>query len=258
MIGTGPGEAAFMAPRAATLLEAADVVVGYTTYVDLIRPFIQNKTVLSTGMMKEVNRVDKAVNQALEGRCCALVSGGDAGIYAMAGLVFELCEKRGIPLVPHDRPAVDTFGKNALEIEVVPGIPALAAGAALLGAPLTHDFAAVSLSDLLTPWETIEKRISAAAAADFVLAIYNPKSKKRDWQLKRAGELIMAHRDQNTPVGVVTAAMRRNQQMTITTLGEMDQADVDMQTIVLVGNSASRCYSGFMYTPRGYGNKYPI
>ena len=247
-----------MAPRAATLIGMSDSVAGYTTYIDLIRDVIGDKTIISTGMMKEVERVEKAIAEALKGTTCSLVSGGDSGIYAMAGLVFEMCEKKGLTLVRHGEPCPENAGDKCLEIEVVPGIPALAAGASLVGAPLTHDFAVISLSDLLTPWEKIEKRISAAAAADFVIAIYNPKSKKRDWQLGRARDLILAHRDGNTPVGVVTSAMREQQKVSVTTLEKMDDVHVDMQTILLVGNDASVAYLNFMYTPRGYSKKYDI
>ena len=247
-----------MAPRAAALLEISDAVAGYTTYIDLIREAIGEKRIISTGMMKEVDRVEMAIAEALEGNTCSLISGGDAGIYAMAGLVFEMCEKKGLTLVRHGEPCPENSDSTCLEIEVVPGIPALAAGAALVGAPLTHDFAVVSLSDLLTPWDKIEKRITAAAAADFVIAIYNPKSKKRDWQLARARDLILEHRDGNTPVGVVTSAMREEQSVSVTTLEKMDEAHVDMQTILLVGNEMSVAYLDFMYTPRGYSKKYDI
>ena len=250
MIGTGPGDVAYMAPRAVELLKMSHVVAGYTTYIDLIREEIGDRPIISTGMMKEVDRVEQAIAQALKGITCALISGGDAGIYAMAGLVFEMCEKKGLTLVRHGQPCPREATGTCLEIEVVPGIPALAAGAALVGAPLTHDFAVISLSDLLTPWEKIEKRISAAAAADFVIAIYNPKSKKRDWQLARARDLILEHRKADTPVGVVTAAMRKQQQVSVTTLEKMDDAHVDMQTILLVGNGMSVSYLDFMYTPR--------
>lgn len=260
-------------------MQASDCVAGYTTYIELIRDVIKDKTIISTGMQKEVDRVEMAIAEALKGKSCAIVSGGDAGIYAMAGLVFEICQKKGLRLIRYDEhekskesrdntacpPAAragedicGTSNNNTLEIEVVPGIPALAAGAALLGAPLTHDFAVVSLSDLLTPWEKIEKRISAAAQADFVIAIYNPKSKKRDWQLAKAKELILEHRSGDTPVGVVTSAMREDQQITITTLKDMDTADVGMQTILLVGNESSVQYLDFMFTPRGYSGKYDI
>lgn len=258
MIGTGPGDVSYMAPRAVELLEMSQSVAGYTTYIDLIHEVIKDKTLISTGMMKEVERVELAIAEALKGTTCSLISGGDAGIYAMAGLVFEMCEKKGLTLVRHGEACpADNDGK-CLEIEVVPGIPALAAGASLVGAPLTHDFAVISLSDLLTPWEKIEKRISAAASADFVIAIYNPKSKKRDWQLGRARDLILEHRKADTPVGVVTSAMREQQRVSVTTLEKMDDAHVDMQTILLVGNEASVSYLDFMYTPRGYSKKYDI
>ncbi len=274
MIGTGPGSLDYIAKRALDLLKISDSVAGYTTYIDLIREELSDKKIISTGMMKEVDRVEAAIAEALEGKACSLVSGGDSGIYAMAGLVFELCQKKGLKLVRYcdadDQTGTDgdasktcnadkpISGDQVLEIEVVPGIPALAAGASLLGAPLTHDFAVVSLSDLLTPWEKIEKRVEAAAMADFVIAIYNPRSKKRDWQLTKAKELILKHRSGDTPVGIVTSAMRENQNITITTLKDMDEADVGMQTILLVGNGSSLQYLDFMYTPRGYSKKYNL
>ena len=141
---------------------------------------------------------------------------------------------------------------------MVPGIPALAAGAALVGAPLTHDFAAISLSDLLTEWEKIEKRLTCAAMADFVIVLYNPKSKKRDWQLKRAQELILEHRDGSTPVGIVTGAMRENQAVSFSRLDELDKAAVGMQTVLFIGSSASLRYMDFLFTPRGYARKYTL
>ena len=253
VIGTGPGSSRYIAPRAIEALESVDCVAGYTTYIQLIQDLISGKEIISTGMMKEVDRVAQAIDQVRSGRSCALISGGDPGIYAMAGLVFELCEKRGIPL---KRNPCEAPGEGAVALEVIPGIPALSAGAALAGAPLTHDFAAISLSDLLTPWETIEKRLSGAAMADFVMVLYNPKSKKRDWQLGRAQELILAHRSPRTPVAVVTGAMRDNQAIQFTTLEKLVQADVDMQTVIFIGNESSRQYIDFMYTARGYTDKY--
>ncbi len=247
-----------MAGRALDLLKQADAVAGYTTYMDLIRPLIKDKKTIATGMTREVDRVEQAIAEALTGKACALISGGDAGIYAMAGLVFEMCQKKGLHLIRHRSPQKKTYTGNVLEIEVVPGIPALAAGASLVGAPLTHDFCAISLSDLLTPWETIERRITAAASADFVIAIYNPKSKKRDWQLNRARDLILEHRDENTPVGVVTAAMRDGQKVSVVRLKDLDRAEVGMQTVLFVGNKASVEYLDFMYTPRGYSGKYEL
>ncbi|MDD9302154.1 MAG: precorrin-3B C(17)-methyltransferase [Desulfobacter sp.] len=254
IVGTGPGNVSHMSDRAKEVIRAADCIAGYTTYMELIKDLVKDKQVISTGMMKEIDRVEQAIDAALSGSSCALVSGGDPGIYAMAGLVFELCEKRGVSI---SRPNQDRGEETqTLEIEVIPGIPALAAGAALAGAPLTHDFAAISLSDLLTRWETIEKRISCAAMADFVIVLYNPKSKKRDWQLGRARELILEQRKGSTPVAVVTGAMRENQKIEFTTLDAMDRADVGMQTVLFIGSNASLKYMDFMFTPRGYTRKY--
>jgi precorrin-3B C17-methyltransferase len=234
------------------VLGAAEVIVGYRTYIDLIRPLVADKPTISTGMTQEVHRVEAALEEALAGRRVALVSSGDAGIYAMAGLVLELCAARKVKAAP-------VWGEgDGLTIEVVPGIPALCAGAALLGAPLTHDFAAISLSDLLTPWQTIEKRLVAAAQADFVIVIYNPKSKKRDWQLTKAQEVILDHRAGATPVGIVTGAMRPEQGIVLTTLDQLHTAAVDMQTTVFIGNSTTRRWGDFIFTPRGYGRKYAM
>jgi len=247
-----------MAQRALDLLKKADAIAGYTTYIDLIKPVIKGKTIISTGMTREVERVEKAIDHALSGSTCAIVSSGDSGIYAMAGLVFEMCQKKGITLVRYGSDFTIEKNRQFLEIEIVPGIPALASGASLVGAPLTHDFAVISLSDLLTPWETIEKRLHAAAAADFVIVIYNPKSKKRKWQLVKAQEIILKYRDGSTPVGVVTSAMREKQDVSIVCLNDLDQADVGMQTTLFVGNKASVKFLDFMYTPRGYSGKYNL
>lgn len=209
-------------------------------------------------MTREVARVETAVEQAMAGKSCAIVSSGDPGIYAMAGLVFETCKIKGIALVPPGSSFGPADDKKVLNLEVVPGIPALCAGAALLGAPLTHDFAAISLSDLLTPWEIIEKRLDAAARSDFVIVLYNPKSKKRTWQLDKARKIILRHRDKQTPVGIVARAMREGQHVEIVTLGDMHRADVDMQTTVFIGSSTSVRYMDFVYTPRGYAKKYEI
>ena len=237
------------------------MVAGYSKYIDLIRPLIDGKEIISTGMTKEVARVEAAIEQAQAGKPCAIVSSGDPGIYAMAGLVFETCKIKGIAIAPPDsdsRSADDRNILNVLRIEVVPGIPALSAGAALLGAPLTHDFAAISLSDLLTPWELIEKRLEAAARADFVIVLYNPKSKKRHWQLEKAQEIILRYRNKNTPVGIVSRAMREQQNIKIVALDTLHTADVDMQTTVFIGSSTSSEYMDFMYTPRGYAKKYKL
>ncbi len=257
IIGIGPGHADYICPRAKRLLSAAQTVAGYRSYIELIRPLIKDKPVISTGMTQEVKRVTAAIDTALAGKSCALVCSGDPGIYAMAALAFEICQKRGIRLTgpQNGDGAVDS---ETLSVEVVPGIPALSAGASLLGAPLSHDFAVISLSDLLTSWEVIAQRIQAAAAADFVIVIYNPKSKKRDWQLNAAQQIILRHRSPDTAVGIVTGAMRENQAITIVPLSQLDQAEVDMQTIVFVGNSHTVRHGNFLITPRGYAQKYRL
>lgn len=240
------------------MLRSAECVVGYGLYLDLIQELVAGKETLRSGMMKEVARVEAAIAAAMSGKACALVSSGDPGIYAMAGLVFETCRAKNIRLRPLGRTEGAAEGPPALEVEVVPGIPALCAGAALLGAPLTHDFAVVSLSDLLTPWEVIAGRLEAAARADFVIVIYNPKSRKRTWQLEAARRIIQAHRDPDTPVGVVTGAMRPNQDVRIVPLAALNEAPVGMQTTLFVGSRASSRYLDFLFTPRGYSGKYEI
>jgi precorrin-3B C17-methyltransferase len=252
-VSLGPGFPEYLIPRAQNALEQAQVVVGYQTYIDLIRPMLGNQEVVATGMKAEVKRCQLALEHARAGRRVALVSSGDAGIYGMAGLVLDMCAAQGLKVGPPEGQVnVDFY------LEVIPGIPALAAGAALLGAPLMHDFASISLSDLLTPWETIEKRLELAAQGDFVVVLYNPKSKKRDWQLGAVRDLLLRHRDPMTPVGIVSRAMREGQATTITTLQDLMQSPVDMQTIVVVGNSQTYAYGPYMITPRGYLNKYSV
>jgi precorrin-3B C17-methyltransferase len=240
------------------VLTAAEAVAGYTTYIDLVRPLVGDKEVVSTGMKREVARVAAAIDLARRGKRCALVSSGDAGVYAMAGLVLEMCQKQAIPIAPHRGVKNGKVAAGKLYVEVVPGIPALCAGGALLGAPLTHDFAAISLSDLLTPWEKIERRLAAAAAADFVIVLYNPKSKKRRDHLRRAQEIVLEHRGGETPVGIVSRAMRAGQRVQLTRLDQLHQAEVDMQTIVFIGNGSTLIYGECLITPRGYGEKYEL
>jgi precorrin-3B C17-methyltransferase / cobalt-factor III methyltransferase len=247
-----------MSARAVDVLKHVHTVAGYTTYIDLIRPLIEHKQVISTGMTREVDRVKEAIAVALSGKSCAIVSSGDAGVYAMAGLAFEICKEKKIRLAVAGSLPEDSDSAPALEIEVVPGIPALCSGASLLGAPLTHDFAAISLSDLLTPWERIERRLDAAARADFVIVLYNPKSKKRKENLRRAQEIILKYRDADTPVGVVVSAMRARQDVRIIRLADLHTAHVDMQTTVFIGSSATTTYLDFMFTPRGYAGKYQL
>ncbi len=247
----GPGDVDYLAPKAQAALEAAQVVVGYQTYVDFIAPLLTHQQVMATGMKAEIKRCQAAIDLARQGKRVALVSGGDAGIYGMAGLVLEICAAQGLK-VGH----LDSNRKMDLSLEVIPGIPALAAGAARLGAPLMHDFAAISLSDLLTPWEVIQRRVEAAAQADFVIVLYNPKSKKRDWQLKAVVEVLLCHRSPQTPVGLVSRAMRPGEEVTFSTLEELPAQRVDMQTIIIVGNSQTFQYNGYLITPRGYLGKY--
>lgn len=242
------------------MLQSVDTVVGYTVYIQLIRPMIEGKQIISSTMTQEVDRVEAALDAALSGKSCAIVSSGDAGIYAMAGLALEICAVRHIP-VAYRRGGKGNTDENvrmpdALEIEVVPGIPAVCAGASLLGAPLTHDFACISLSDLLTPWELIEKRLHAAASADFVIALYNPKSKRRATQLEQAQQIVLQYRNGATPVGVVTSAMRDEQDVRLTTLENLHLAPVTMLSTVFIGNSTSFAYQDIMITPRGYRRKY--
>lgn len=249
VVGMGPGERDLMAPKAQAALNRCPAIVGYGRYLELLdQDMLARKQVVSSGMRQEVDRCEAAVELALSGTDTAVVSSGDPGVYAMAGLVFEILDARGL--------------MNKVECEVVPGIPALMAAAALLGAPLTHDFAAVSLSDLLTPWETIERRLEAAAWGDFVIGIYNPRSKKRNWQLGRALDIIGEHRAGTTPVGVVKRAFRAGQEVLASSLAETDPSCADMETVLVVGNSTTRLAKGAsgprLYTPRGYAGKYSL
>jgi precorrin-3B C17-methyltransferase len=250
-VSLGPGFHEYITPRAKNALAEAQVVVGYQTYIDLVLPLLGNQEVVATGMKAEVKRCQLALDRARAGQRVALVSSGDAGIYGMAGLVLEMCSAQGLKVGPPEGGAEVDF-----HLEIIPGVPALAAGAALLGAPLMHDFVAISLSDLLTPWETIAKRLELAAQGDFVIVLYNPKSKKRDWQLGAVRDLLLRHKEPITLVGIVSRAMRQGQETMVTTLAEMLQHPVDMQSIVIIGNSQTLTYGPYMITPRGYRDKY--
>lgn len=229
-----------MTGKALSALKEADCVVGYTRYVDLIKTLVEGKELFSTGMTHEVERCSKAIEFAREGKKVVVVSSGDSGIYGMAGLIFELA-----------------FADKALgmpSIEIIPGIPAFVSAASILGAPLMHDFASISLSDLLTDWEKIEERVEAAAKADFVIILYNPKSSKRVEGLKKAADIISKYRKAETPIGIVRNAARQGEEAALTTLGELEgyYGNVDMLTIILIGNSATFSDNGKMITPRGY------
>ena len=235
VIGLGPGGAEDMSGRARAAIESCEVVAGYTVYVDLLREEFPDKEILTTPMRKEVERCRMALEEAVAGRKVAMVCSGDPGVYGMAGLVFELAQK--YPSVP---------------IEVIPGVSASNGGAAVLGAPLMHDHCLISLSDLLTPWELIERRLAAAAQADFVICLYNPSSHKRPDYLQRACDILLAHRSPDTVCGTVSNIGRAGQESRVLTLGELRDTPVDMFTTVFIGNSQTRAIDGHMVTPRGY------
>ncbi len=253
IVGTGPGGIEHITPYAQDAIRKSDVIVGYGTYLDLIQELIKDKEVVSTGMTQEIDRCKKAVELALSGKTVSVISGGDPGIYAMAGPVFEILKDRNALSVMSN----EIKGSNAsrIAVEVIPGISALNACAARLGAPLMHDFAVISLSDRLTPWELIEKRLAAAAMSDFVTVLYNPKSMGRPEHINNARAIFLKHRSTETPVGIVKGAMRGNERIIITNLRDMLNYDIDMQTTVIVGNSQTFTWNNYMITPRGYENK---
>ena len=246
LVGLGPGTLDHLTPAAQAALQRADSVVGYRLYVEQVRPLMQGKNLVSMELGQELQRAEKAVELALGGHCVALVSSGDAGIYGMAGPLFRVLAERG-------------WDGKLPAVEIIPGVSAMQAAAASLGAPLMQDFCAISLSDLLTPWDTIVMRLKAAAQGDFVVAIYNPKSRERSWQLLEARRILLEYRSVNTPVGIVRDAHRPGQKVTVTDLQHLDQHTdaIDMVTIVLVGNSSTYIDNGYLVTPRGYEEKGP-
>lgn len=246
LVGIGPGHAEHLTPRARYAIEVADVVIGYVTYLKLVQEMLPGKEIVRGGMTEEVARALTAIEKAREGKTVALISSGDAGIYGMAAPTYEALLEAGWK--PGESP----------EVEVVPGISAINAAASLLGAPLAHDFCAISLSDLLTPWAVIEKRLVAAAESDFITGLYNPKSGRRTKQLARAQEIFLAHRDPKTPVGVVKSAFRRRQRVDVGTLDTLQEYDIGMLTTVLIGNSATVRHGNLLVTPRGYKRKYDL
>ena len=235
VVGLGPGAGEQMTVRAEKILEGCTVILGYTVYIDLVREQYPEKKFLSTPMKQEVKRCQMAFEEAVKGQDVAMVCSGDAGVYGMAGLIFEI-------------------GKEypSIQIEVVPGITAASGGAAVLGAPLMHDFAVISLSDLLTPWETIEKRLHAAGMADFVICLYNPSSKKRADYLQKACDILLQYRDVGNICGYVKNIGREGETYQILSLKELRDTKVDMFTTVFIGNSRTMELNGRMVTPRGY------
>lgn len=234
VVGIGSGNIEDMTPRAAAALRQCDVIVGYSRYIELIGELSKDKEVYISGMRHEAERCKKALEYALLGKIVCVISSGDAGIYGMASLIFETCAGSGI------------------EIEVIPGITAASSAAALLGAPLTNDFAVISLSNLLTPWEVIIKRIEAAAAGDFVICIYNPSSSQRKENLKIVCEYILKYRPSETPCGIVRNAGRDGESVRLCRLGELLSFHADMLTTIIIGNSSSFVIDGKLVTSRGY------
>ncbi|MCS7279577.1 MAG: precorrin-3B C(17)-methyltransferase [Thermodesulfobacteriaceae bacterium] len=240
IVGTGPGAVDFLTLRALQVLREAEVIVGYQTYLKLLEPLFYNKEVYSFSMTEETERAKKAIEEALKGKKVALVSGGDPGIYGMSGLVLEIL----------------TFNRLSLDLEIIPGISALNACSALVGAPLMNDFAVISLSDRLTPWEEIEKRLRSLAQLDIPLVIYNPKSRRRSKQFSKALEILKTVRALDTVVAVVISAMRENQKIYLTTLRDLKEEWVDMHSTLIVGNSQSFFSGNWFITSRGYEKKY--
>lgn len=237
VIGIGPGNRESITAEAVAAIEEADVIVSYKYYTEFITHLLSpRQQVIATGMKQEVARAEAAFVEAEKGANVAVVSSGDSGIYGMAPLIFEMKRRR----------------KSDVEIAVVPGISAFQKAASLLGAPMGHDFCVISLSDLMTPWSLIERRIRAAAEADFITAVYNPRSHGRYWQLNRLQEIFLESRDGSTPVGFVRQAGRDEQTVTITSLSEFNPDDIDMFTIIVIGNSQTYIADGKMITPRGY------
>ena len=235
VVGLGPGGVEQMTRRAHETLAACDVIAGYNVYIDLIKDDYKDKEFLSTGMRKEVERCKLAIEEALKGKTVAMVSSGDAGVYGMAGIMYQIAAEY-----------------PELDVEVVPGITAACSGAAVLGAPLISDFTLISLSDLLTPWEKIEKRLDLASQADFVICLYNPSSFKRHDYLQKACDIMLKNQRADVPAGIVRNIGREGEEYEIMTLAELRDAQVDMFSTVIIGNSQTEVINNKMVTPRGY------
>jgi len=236
----GPGDAVQMTGRAREALSASELIFGYRTYLELLRPEFAGKEFRGSGMMKEVDRCREAIEAAFAGRRVALVSSGDSGVYGMAGLVLELIRDR-------------QGGEGEIGLEIVPGVSAAQASASLLGAPLMNDYASISLSDLLTPWDRIVKRLHAAGSGDFVVVLINPRSRGRREQIVEARRILLEYRDGKTPVGIVRSAHRGAGRVVLTDIDGMLDHEIDMLTTVIVGNSDTSRFGDVMVTKRGYG-----
>lgn len=246
LVGIGPGSLDHLTPAARQAILDADTVIGYATYIKLVESLLAGKEVIKKAMTEEIDRAIEALARAREGKKVALISSGDAGVYGMAGPTYEVLFEAG------------WTPESDIAVEVIPGASALNSCAALVGAPLTHDFCAISLSDLLTPWPVIARRLNAAAEADFVVALYNPKSGRRSEQILHAQNIFLAHRDPATPVAIVKSGYRAKQKVEMTTLAGLAEAEIGMLSTVLIGNSHTFVRAGLMVTPRGYANKYDV
>lgn len=243
IVGIGPGARDLTTPSALAAIARAEVVVGYTTYIKLVADLLVGKDVVRTGMTEEIARARAAVDAARVGRQVAVISSGDAGVYGMGSLVHQVLADDGIPF-------------SEVPLVMVPGVTALASCGSLVGAPFGHDFCAISLSDLLTPWPVIARRLEAAAFGDFVVALYNPASGRRQRQIVEAREILGRHRRPTTPVALVKSAYRKKQTVVLTDLDGMLEYEIGMLTTVIVGSSQTRLHDGKMFTPRGYDAKY--
>lgn len=237
VVGIGPGKKGDMTFRAYEAMEKSDVIVGYKTYTDLVKEYYPDKEIVSSSMMKEIDRCTDVLKMAKDGKNVALISSGDAGVYGMAGIMLEIADDK-------------------IEVEVIPGVTATNAASAITGAPVMHDYVTISLSNLLTDWELIKKRLELAAQGDFVVSIYNPKSRGRVTQIEEAQKIMLKYKPKTTLVAIVRNARRENEEYVVTTLEEMTKHEIDMLTIVIIGNSNTYVKNGKIITPRGYSKKY--
>ena len=237
VVGIGPGKKPDMTYRAYKAMENSDVIIGYKTYINLIKEYFENKELINSPMKKEVDRCQDALNIAMEGKTVSLISSGDAGVYGMAGIMLEIVD-------------------DSIEVEIISGVTATNAAGSVVGAPIMHDYVTISLSDLLTDWELIKKRLDLAAQGDFVVSLYNPKSRGRTTQIEEARDIMLKHKSKSTVVAIAKDIGRDDEEYVLTTLEQMLNYDIDMSTIVIIGNSNTFIKNGKMITPRGYKGKY--
>ena len=237
VVGIGPGKKPDMTYRAYKAMENSDVIIGYKTYINLIKEYFENKELINSPMKKEVDRCQDALNIAMEGKTVSLISSGDAGVYGMAGIMLEIVD-------------------DSIEVEIISGVTATNAAGSVVGAPIMHDYVTISLSDLLTDWELIKKRLDLAAQGDFVVSLYNPKSRGRTTQIEEARDIMLKHKSKSTVVAIAKNIGRDDEEYVLTTLEQMLNYDIDMSTIVIIGNSNTFIKNGKMITPRGYKGKY--